>query len=210
VAKAMAAVHSSASDRAHRTEIWRFLAGQREQPLLPLVGIAVLGVVFGSVIATTELNALYLCAAVIGCAFILYDFRIGVVLLILLMPVSGSVVFPHEMFGVTGINPLNLLLLLRSALICCAGCSTAASGTSCRSRSCGSMSCRSLSPALWVHAMSTTSRLCSTCARCSSSTTRPGYLRDWCSTAIARPVCIVDGRRRWRGQPGPSGFWRRH
>jgi len=107
----MAAVHSSASDRAHRTEIWRFLAGQREQRLLPLFGIAVLGVVFGSVIATTELNALYLCAAVIGCAFILYDFRIGVVLLILLMPVSGSVVFPHEMFGVTGINPLNLLLL---------------------------------------------------------------------------------------------------
>jgi O-antigen ligase len=107
----MAAVHSGAFVRARGDEIRRFLANQRVQPLLPLAGIAVLGVVFGSVIATSELNALYLCAAIISCAFILYDFRIGVALLVVLMPVSGSVVFPHEMFGVTGLNPLNLLLL---------------------------------------------------------------------------------------------------
>jgi len=91
VAKAMAAVHSSASDRAHRTEIWRFLAGQREQPLLPLVGIAVLGVVFAASSRRPSSIALYLCAAVIGCAFFLYDFRIRcLVLLILLMPVPAA------------------------------------------------------------------------------------------------------------------------
>src|SRR2546430_7115809 len=36
----------------------------------------------------------------------------SVVLLILLMPISGSsTLFPHEMFGVVGLNPLNLLLV---------------------------------------------------------------------------------------------------
>jgi O-antigen ligase len=56
------------------------------------------------------MNGLYLCLSLIGCAFILYDFRIGVVLLILLMPVSSSSVFPRAMLGITGLNPLNLLL----------------------------------------------------------------------------------------------------
>src|SRR6266705_3276055 len=60
-------------------------------------GITLLGAFWGSVVAVAELNAL--------------DFRIGVVLLILLMPISSSRVFPHAMFGVTGLNPLNLLLV---------------------------------------------------------------------------------------------------
>src|SRR6266705_842445 len=51
-------------------------------------GIALLGAFWGSLVAVAELNALYLCVALIGCAFILLDFRIGVVLLILLMPIS--------------------------------------------------------------------------------------------------------------------------
>src|SRR6266571_4002735 len=74
-------------------------------------GIALLGAFWGSVIAVAGLSALYLCISLIGCAFILLDFRIGVVLLILLMPISSSRVFPHAMFGVTGLNPLNLLLV---------------------------------------------------------------------------------------------------
>src|SRR5205807_2635723 len=50
--------------------------------------------------------------ALIACSLIVVDFRIGVVLLILLMPISGSsTLFPHEMFGVVGLNPLNLLLV---------------------------------------------------------------------------------------------------
>ena len=74
-------------------------------------GTTLLGAFWGSVVAVAELNALYLCIALIGCVFILLDFRIGVVLLILLMPISSSRVFPHAMFGVTGLNPLNLLLV---------------------------------------------------------------------------------------------------
>ena len=70
---------------------------------------ALLGALWGAVIAAAGLNALYLCAGLIGCAFILLDFRIGVVLLILLMPVSATFLFPHKMFGIKGLNPLNLL-----------------------------------------------------------------------------------------------------
>src|SRR5258708_21192321 len=73
-------------------------------------GIALLGAFYGFVVAVAGLNALYLCVSLIGCAFILLDFRVGVVLLILLMPISNSDVFPHAILGITGLNPLNLLL----------------------------------------------------------------------------------------------------
>src|SRR5689334_14497067 len=73
-------------------------------------GIALLCALFGAAVALGELSALYLCLSLIGCAFILFDFRAGVVLLILLMPISSSAVFPRAMLGITGLNPLNLLL----------------------------------------------------------------------------------------------------
>src|SRR5258708_3113882 len=75
-------------------------------------GIALLGAFWGGVGAIAGLNALFLCASLIGCAFILCDFRIGVVLLIVLRSISGRYVFPHEMLGITGLNPLNLLLIV--------------------------------------------------------------------------------------------------
>ena len=76
-----------------------------------LAGLALLGLFWGLLVAVAGLNALYLCAAMIGCAFILLDFRVGVVLLILLMPISSSKLFPHAILGITGFNPLNLLLV---------------------------------------------------------------------------------------------------
>src|ERR1700682_4326041 len=76
-----------------------------------LACILLLGIIWGGVVAVAELNALYLCVSLVGCAFILRDFRIGVVLLILLMPISRSWVFPHAMLGITGLNPFNLLLV---------------------------------------------------------------------------------------------------
>lgn len=75
-----------------------------------LAGIVLLAALLGAGVAVGGLNALVLCLALIGCAFILFDFRIGVVLLIALMPLSTSIVFPHAMLGVTGLNPFNLLL----------------------------------------------------------------------------------------------------
>ncbi len=84
---------------------------QRPDRTAILACIALFGVFWGAVVAVAGLNALYLCVSLIGCAFILFDFRIGVVLLILLLPMSTSQVFPHAMFGISGLNPLNLLLI---------------------------------------------------------------------------------------------------
>jgi CheY-like chemotaxis protein len=73
-------------------------------------GLAAAGLFAGAAVALAGANALVLCAALLGCAFILLDFRVGVVLLIVLMPLSRSAMFPHAMFGITGLNPVNLLL----------------------------------------------------------------------------------------------------
>lgn len=88
-----------------------------------LAAAAALGVLWGGVTALTGLNALYLCAGLIGCAFIAFDFRIGVVLLVVLMPISTSYLFPHEMFGIKGLNPVNLILAATLASFCVAGMS---------------------------------------------------------------------------------------
>jgi O-antigen ligase len=76
-----------------------------------LGGLALLGAFWGTAIALADWNALYLCVSLLGCVFILRDFRVGVVLLILLLPLSRSYVFPHEMLGIKGLNPFNLLLV---------------------------------------------------------------------------------------------------
>ena len=89
----------------------RLLAGPLARPWLPIAAVAALAALWGAAVAFLDVNALYLCVALVGCLFVLFDFRIGVVLLILLVPISRSAVFPHAMLGMTGLNPLNLLLL---------------------------------------------------------------------------------------------------
>ena len=86
-------------------------AAQARQAFTGLAGIALLGAFWGAAVAVADFNALLLCVSLIGCAFILYDFRIGVALLILMMPLSTSPLMPRAMLGITGLNPLNLLLL---------------------------------------------------------------------------------------------------
>jgi hypothetical protein len=44
--------------------------------------------------------------------WVLLDFRAGVALAIVLTPLSALTLFPHELLGVRGLNPLNLILLL--------------------------------------------------------------------------------------------------
>lgn len=88
----------------------RVLSRAAGAPPVAAWGLAAAGVFAGLAVALADFNALYLLAAALGCAFILLDFRVGVVLLVVLMPLSRSHVFPHAMFGITGLNPVNLLL----------------------------------------------------------------------------------------------------
>ena len=73
-------------------------------------GLAALAALSGIAVAVAELNALFVGVSLLACIFIFIDFRIGIVLLIVLMPISASSLFPHSIAGVVGLNPLNLLL----------------------------------------------------------------------------------------------------
>src|SRR5437763_2010287 len=77
---------------------------------LGVVGLGVFGVVCGVGLAIGELQALVASLTILACAAVFADFRIGAVLLLVMLPVEGSALFPHSVFGVTGLNPLNLVL----------------------------------------------------------------------------------------------------
>jgi O-antigen ligase len=64
----------------------------------------------GVALAIGELQALWVALSLVTCVAVLFDFRVGVVALIALLPVSATSVFPHELMGVTGLNPINLML----------------------------------------------------------------------------------------------------
>jgi len=85
--------------------------GESALPVPVLIGIGLLCALGGVSVAVAGLNALFLSVGVIGCLLVLYDFRIGVVALVVLMPISASQLFPHEILGIKGLNPLNVLLL---------------------------------------------------------------------------------------------------
>jgi len=74
------------------------------------VGLGLFGIVCGVGVAIGELQALTASLTVLGCFAVLADYRIGAVLLVLMLPVEGSNLFPHSVFGVVGLNPMNLVL----------------------------------------------------------------------------------------------------
>src|SRR5437016_13875520 len=77
---------------------------------LGVVGLGLFGVVCGIGLAIGELQALVASLTILACFAVLADFRIGAVLLLVMLPVEGSYLFPHSLFGLTGLNPMNLVL----------------------------------------------------------------------------------------------------
>jgi hypothetical protein len=82
--------------------IWQFAA---------VAGLLVLGLFFGSFVALQGWSAALVAVAAIVTVFTVRDFRVGVLVMIFIMPISSSYIFPRSMFGVTGMNPLNVLLM---------------------------------------------------------------------------------------------------
>jgi len=74
-------------------------------------GLVALGLFWGAFVAYQGMSAVLLCVAAVVSVFTVRDFRVGVLVMILIMPVSASYIFPRSMFGVTGLNPLNLLMI---------------------------------------------------------------------------------------------------
>lgn len=75
-----------------------------------LIALVAFTLASGAGIAFGEIEALIASLTVIAAVAVLVDYRVGAVLLIVLTPIAASDLFPHEMFGATGLNPLNLLL----------------------------------------------------------------------------------------------------
>ncbi len=83
---------------------------------LILSGLVLFGLVWGALVAYAAVGAALLAVSFVACLAVLRDFRVGVMLLIAIMPISWSVLFPHAMFGITGVQPLNLLLAATMAV----------------------------------------------------------------------------------------------
>jgi O-antigen ligase len=72
--------------------------------------LALVGVLMGGALVLGELQAFWVGLSLIAAGAVLYDFRIGAVLLILMLPIGSSTIFPRSLFGIQGLNPLNLVL----------------------------------------------------------------------------------------------------
>src|SRR3954469_10843888 len=79
--------------------------------VLGIVGLVVFALLCGVGVAVGELQALIGAVTLVACVGVCIDFRLGAVLLMALLPIESSYVFPHSMFGFTGLNPLNVLLV---------------------------------------------------------------------------------------------------
>ena len=73
--------------------------------------VVLLGVLMGVALVVGELQAFWIGVSVIAAAAVMYDFRIGAALLIMLLPIGASTLFPRSLFGITGLNPLNVVML---------------------------------------------------------------------------------------------------
>jgi hypothetical protein len=86
-------------------------ANAQTRKLAAFAGLIALGLFWGTFVAYQGLSAALLCVAVVVSVFTVRDFRVGVLVMILIMPVSASYLFPRAMFGITGLNPMNLLMV---------------------------------------------------------------------------------------------------
>ncbi|MEK8088872.1 O-antigen ligase family protein [Thermithiobacillus plumbiphilus] len=98
------------SSASQRQDILRQQSNNKELWLYVIAaGVAMVGGL--ALVFLGNANTFILAAAVAAAALILRDYRLGVVLLIVFMPLAESEFFPRQMLGVTGLNPLNMLLM---------------------------------------------------------------------------------------------------
>ncbi|HEX8988341.1 MAG TPA: O-antigen ligase family protein [Rhodocyclaceae bacterium] len=89
-------------------------------PAMPRLATAIglplaVALAMGALVVFAEEEALVIALSLVACVFVMLDFRFGVACLVILMPLSASTIFPHSMAGVTGLNPINLLVMVTCA-----------------------------------------------------------------------------------------------
>ena len=109
---------ASIASRRQRVPLsWRFAEWRENVEFTPqtkqlagIAGLTAFGLFWGALVGLAGLPAAIICVAAFACVFVMRDFRVGALLLIAIMPISQSQIFPRAMFGVTGLNPTNLLI----------------------------------------------------------------------------------------------------
>jgi hypothetical protein len=79
--------------------------------LLLAVGLFGLAIALGFAVAVGEVAAFYVALAVVAGIAVLFDYRIGAVLLIVLLPMGATNFMPHSVFNIPSLNPFNILLI---------------------------------------------------------------------------------------------------
>jgi O-antigen ligase len=85
--------------------------GGRHGWIFAALALGAFGVLCGMALAVGELASFYVSISLVVAIAVLFDFRIGAFLLVLVVPFGATQLFPHNLFGVTALNPLNLLLV---------------------------------------------------------------------------------------------------
>jgi O-antigen ligase len=77
------------------------------------MALAMLGLALGCgyTLAMGEMAGLYVALSLVCAVAVLFDFRSGALLLLFMLPASASALFPHNLLGVKGLDPLNLVVL---------------------------------------------------------------------------------------------------
>lgn len=75
------------------------------------VGVLALALGSGYALALGELSGLYVALSLGAGVAILLDFRLGAVLMLVMLPIASSALFPHRLGGISGVDPLTLLCL---------------------------------------------------------------------------------------------------
>jgi hypothetical protein len=79
--------------------------------ILVAIALIAFGAACGTMLAHGEVDAFYVSMSLVVGIAVLADFRIGAVLLIMLLPTGATHLLPHGLMGVPGLNPLNVLVL---------------------------------------------------------------------------------------------------
>src|SRR5437016_5638241 len=66
---------------------------------------------FGLAVAVGYVAAFYVALAAVSAIAVMFDYRIGAVLLILLLPMGATYFMPHSVLNIPALNPFNILLL---------------------------------------------------------------------------------------------------
>lgn len=79
----------------------------------PFMAAAMLGLALacGYAVAVGETAGLFVGISLVCATAVLFDFRAGTVLLVLMLPIAASALFPRSLLEINGLNPLNLLVM---------------------------------------------------------------------------------------------------